>query len=274
MAVSLHNSLSPAQVEEFRDRGVIRLPGYLSPALARPVYREVADVLESAGALKDGDWVVPRPAGDADGWAVHSRYMKKLKPVMKRSEALAALSSPEVWSAARDLMGGRELTTFGDVPQLLFTAPNADAWTIPHKVWHMDMPRLGEVGCPGVQMFTFVDEVKPGSGATVVASGSHRFVNDDGYVRSKDVKKRLQKHEWFKLLFSAGDSGRVETLLSPTPDGEGEGVLQVVELTGVPGDVWLMDLRMLHSLAPNASDKPRLMATQRYALPGLSFGDQ
>jgi hypothetical protein len=35
-------------------------------------------------------------------------------------------------------------------------------------------------------------------------------------------------------------------------------------MTGAEGDAWLMDLRLLHSAAPNASVKPRMMATWRY----------
>jgi hypothetical protein len=40
--------------------------------------------------------------------------------------------------------------------------------------------------------------------------------------------------------------------------------LQIVEMTGVPGDVWLMDLRMLQVGSPNASERPRVMLTFRY----------
>ena len=44
--------------------------------------------------------------------------------------------------------------------------------------------------------------------------------------------------------------------------------LQVTELTGSPGDAYFTDLRLLHSLGPNASERPRLMVTQR--LPRVS----
>jgi ectoine hydroxylase-related dioxygenase (phytanoyl-CoA dioxygenase family) len=44
----------------------------------------------------------------------------------------------------------------------------------------------------------------------------------------------------------------------------GETRLEVVELVGEPGDVWLMDLRVLHAAAPNCSDRPRLIATHRF----------
>ena len=40
--------------------------------------------------------------------------------------------------------------------------------------------------------------------------------------------------------------------------------LQVMEVTGAPGDAWLMDLRVLHASAPNAGDRPRVMVTHRF----------
>jgi hypothetical protein len=43
----------------------------------------------------------------------------------------------------------------------------------------------------------------------------------------------------------------------------------VVELCGEGGDVFLMDMRLLHTLAPNASRVPRLMATQRFVLDSI-----
>jgi ectoine hydroxylase-related dioxygenase (phytanoyl-CoA dioxygenase family) len=42
----------------------------------------------------------------------------------------------------------------------------------------------------------------------------------------------------------------------------------VVELTGVLGDLWLMDLRALHTAAPNPSAAPRLMMTWRFLREG------
>jgi hypothetical protein len=46
----------------------------------------------------------------------------------------------------------------------------------------------------------------------------------------------------------------------------GDVELQVVEMTGEAGDVYFMDLRMLHTVAPNALRIPRLMITQRFLL--------
>ena len=35
-----------------------------------------------------------------------------------------------------------------------------------------------------------------------------------------------------------------------------------------PGDLWLMDMRALHTAAPNASEAPRLMMTWRFLREG------
>ena len=37
-----------------------------------------------------------------------------------------------------------------------------------------------------------------------------------------------------------------------------------MEVTGAPGDAWLMDLRVLHASAPNAGEHPRVMVTRRF----------
>lgn len=44
---------------------------------------------------------------------------------------------------------------------------------------------------------------------------------------------------------------------------------RVVELHGEPGDAFFMDLRILHTLAPNASSVPRILLAQRFLLESL-----
>jgi hypothetical protein len=45
--------------------------------------------------------------------------------------------------------------------------------------------------------------------------------------------------------------------------------VQVIEMHGRPGDVFLMDMRVLHAVAPNATRVPRLMFTLRFMLPAV-----
>ena len=92
-----------------------------------------------------------------------------------------------------------------------------------------------------------------------MATGSQHYVNEKSKVKTKDVKYELKKsHPWFKALLRPDRSDRRRFLDAPTRGGNID--LQVVELTGMPGDVWCVELRVLHSLGLNASDHPRLMA--------------
>jgi hypothetical protein len=40
--------------------------------------------------------------------------------------------------------------------------------------------------------------------------------------------------------------------------------LQIVGMTSVPSDVWLMNLRVLHVGSPNTAKRQRMMLTLRY----------
>ncbi len=258
--------LSDTQRAEFRRRGLLRLPGFLPEDVTTPVREGVGTLLERAEVMRDGVWTAGRANG-MDYFTTGKHVLKRLKDYAKRNPVVAALCTAELQDVAEQLLDRRPLATLVVRPQLLFTPPNAEEWELPHKMWHMDVPRLGELGCSGVQIFTFIEPVAPDAGGTVVAAGSHHYINDRGKVRSKEVKKALQSHPWFKRLMKPDGRDRRHFLEEPFRDGEVE--LQVVELTGEPGDVWLMDLRVLHSLTPNTSDRPRLMATQRYYLEEL-----
>ena len=80
-----------------------------------------------------------------------------------------------------------------------------------------------------------------------------------GGLRSKAIKARLSPLPPFARLM---DPAHPDRPAAPGPLGEADGVpIEVVELTGAPGDPWLMDMRALHTAAPNASETPRLMVT-------------
>ncbi len=266
-----HSILSEAQREAFRARGVVKVPGLLAADVVRSALDLVMGGLERAGVCDQGRWTAPRLNGLAD-MARQSKLTKPLKQSVRNHAVFNALCGTEVEAAARALLDDREVSCPVPRPQLLFTPPNAESWALPRKLWHVDAPRLGAAGCPGVQAFLFLQFVAPGGGGTVVAAGSHRYLNDCGKVRSKDIKKRLRtEHPFFRELMNRaqpeGNAVDEARLMALTQDGDIP--LQVVELTGEPGDVWFTDLRLLHSLAPNSSDQPRLMVTQRYFLPEL-----
>ncbi len=261
----VNRKLTQRERAEFQSRGIVNLPGFLPEDILGPAREVVHDGLEQAQVMRAGSWTAGRLDAAADR-VLLATVSKALKACTKRSPEFAGICTAELHHAAEQVMEQRALLTAVNRPQLLFTPPNAERWQVPHKLWHMDIPRLGAIGCPGVQMFTFIDAVAPGSAGTVVVAGSHRYVNDQGKVKSAEVKKRLwQTNAWFQGLLRPDGTDRRHYLESSMQENGVD--LQVVELTGAPGDVWLMDLRLLHSLAPNTSAQPRLMATQRYYLP-------
>ena len=259
----LKKPITDAHRDTFRHRGVVRLSGLIPDELVAPARERLRQFLQRGGFCRDGVWIAGRDAAQTAG------LVKRIRAHTKATPEFAALGTARVQHAAECLMGGRSLVASTSRMQILFTPPDATEWEVPHKIWHVDVPRLGDLGCPGVQAFAFLDRVDPGGGGTVVAAGSHRFVNDVGRVRSKDVKKRLRRADpWFETLLRPDGLDRRRFLDVATPCGDAE--LQVVELTGAPGDVWLTDLRVLHSLAPNTANRPRMMVTQRYFLPEVA----
>ena len=255
---------------------MVRLPGLLPAERIDPARRAIQRALAQHGLWRDD---ARPPPIDAASPAAGRR---KLPKGLARAKAVAtALRTPALQHSVEALLGERPAQPPADTPAgrparpssirhcrplgppaLLLTLPNAETWTVPHGIWHLDLPRLPRPGIPGLQAFAFLDAVPPGGGGTLVVRGSHRLLNDRGFARSKQVKRLLKREPWFAALMGRGEPDRRRFLDAPA---EVRGVpVQVVELHGEPGDVVLTDLRLLHTIAPNAGKAPRLMATQRY----------
>lgn len=250
------------QKTTFAERGMIRVERFIAESTLAPARDLVYDTLSKAGLWHDDTWSTP-----ADAKQLRMR-MKALKQRAK-SNAFKHLLTPEVLNTARELVDGRAIRVMDPQTQLLFTPPDPSArWAVPHNIWHLDYARLGELGAPGVQMFAFIDTVLPGGGGTLLVAGSHRLLNDNGVLGSKEVKRRLKREDYFRELMNPHASDRDRFMSEP---GHVDDVaVQVVELTGDPGDVFFTDLRLLHTLGPNTSHAPRIMVTQRFALESVA----
>jgi len=254
--MTLH--LNQALKTEFEQCGLIKIPDLLPETAFSAAQQAVFNMAEQAGLRANNQWQfhhLPATTEPAAG-------SKLIKGVNKLS-ALKTLVTPELIQITEILAGESELVPMTALPQVLFTRPNATEWSVPHSIWHLDSPRLSDGESPGIQLFTFLTEVAPQGGGTLVITGSHRLLNDQGFIRSKDVKKRLKKAPYFADLMSKKSHLDRAQLTQFT--GEVDGVeVNVVELTGKPGDVYLMDMRMLHTLSSNVLTEPRVMATQRF----------
>lgn len=242
--------LTQHQIETFKEKGLIRLDKFLPIEKVCAAQDFIFRLAEKEGAWQDGAWQLG-PTSDRPEFT---------KPISK--SAFNILTTPELQAVINLLVSGQPLKTIGN-PSLLFTLPQAPPWAMLNS-WHLDVPRQSHGGLPGVQMFTFLNMVIPRGGGTLVVTGSHRLVSNRKFIRSKDVKKRLQEYPYFQALTS-NDLRNPEHFL--TTPGKVSGVeLQVVELYGEPGDVFLTDMRILHTGSRNIADIPRLMVTQRYYL--------
>jgi ectoine hydroxylase-related dioxygenase (phytanoyl-CoA dioxygenase family) len=214
------------------------------------------------GLWRDGEWRLdehPRPQWPDSG-------LKASKAIGNKHPAVEALlGEPALLALVDELLEGRafDRDTYKR-PQVLVSLPNADVWTVPAG-WHVDAPRLASNRRPGVQLFTFLDTVEPGGGGTLVIAGSHRLLNEGRYILARDMRRLLRREDYFRALYSeAPGAAQDRARLLGQASMVGDVALKVVELTGAPGDAFLVDLRVLHTAAPNVRERPRMMATHRF----------
>jgi hypothetical protein len=254
--------LTRDQLDEFDRRGVLRVPRLFCAGRVRRAREYVQRRLARVGLWRDGAWslgATPRPQWPATGLKISKAIGNKHPDV----EAL--LEEPALLSAVEALLGGAGFDrTVYRRPQILFTLPNADTWTVPTH-WHVDVPRLASGRRPGVQVFTFLDTVESRGGGTLVIAGSHRLLNEGRFLRVKDVTYLLSREVFFRELYSDAPKTREDrACLLGQVGAVGDVRLEVLELTGSPGDAYFTDLRVLHTAAPNAAGHPRMMATHRF----------
>ncbi len=242
--------LTPDQHEAFKRWGVLRLPGLLGVDVVRRAKAHVLRQLDAAGV------------SETAGWRLPDRYngRKTSQAAGDDHPEIAALEKePLLLAMVNELLDFQPLDrTAYPHPWVLFTPPNVSA----RPTWHVDAHRLPSGHGLGVQMFAFLDTVTPGGGGTLMVAGSHRLLNDGRYIPMKEVGGVLRQEHFFRRLYSASADEQAGVMAAPCLVN---GVEQkVVELTGEPGDVCLVDVRVLHSRAPNVTNRPRMMVTQRF----------
>jgi hypothetical protein len=183
---------------------------------------------------------------------------------LTRTGAFDDLGSPRVRAAIDALLGLHSWQEPEQWGRPLVTFPETAPWWLPSRGWHRDSS--DRPGDPVLVVFAFLAPVAAGGGGTLVVTGSQRLSAPEGRyagLRSMELRERLSaEHPWFHALFTPSEEPeRTERLLGSTYAVDGA-LMHIVELTGVPGDVVLMDPRVLHAVAPNALDTPRLMVLQ------------
>jgi hypothetical protein len=242
--------LSAQQLDEFERDGIAKVPSAFSSDDAE----RMRDVLWNELARRHGmdrddraTWTTLRPTG--------------LKTT-KTHPAADAILGPPLRAALDDLFGAGAWAEPPHQGQVLVTMPTGEAWSVPHRQWHTDVGfDLPTNRLVGLKIWALLGDLEPGGGGTPQLAGSHRVIARHlGTTPERDFTtirdQVLRSHPWFRSLTSETDRP-----IPLTADIDGLPV-RVVELTGSAGDVYLTHPWVFHSIAPNATDSPRMMRSR------------
>jgi len=247
-------SLTQEQIAEFERAGMLRVPNFFPQQTMSEMAGKIWTDLYARFGIdrhRPDTWTKERPA----------QFQKLIRfgAFDALGDSLAviadALLGSGAWDRPRHI--GLPLVTFP-----------TGAWDVPHAMWHLDLPATGSVGkLPIVRAFALLEPVRPRGGGTCYVEGSHRVIADRARaasesLRSADVKGLLQAEEpWFAALFSQESKNREQRFM--IDGGLARGIeVRVREIVGDTGDAFVMHPSLLHTIAPNALDRPRLMLVQ------------
>jgi hypothetical protein len=256
--------LTDEQRSDFERDGIIKLPRAFDAA--------------DAARMRDVVWGELRAKYDIqrdDPTTWHRHDPTKLKNT-KRHRAFDAILSPTVTGALDDVFGAGGWQRPKNLGNVLVTMPGVGVgfrpevgpWRVPHKIWHSDFEYRTAGAQPfAVKVWALFDDVAPGGGGTPQLAGSHhlsaRFVADLP-SESLDYRKVrdgiLRSHPWLRALGSATDDDPERNHRLMVEGAVIDGVpIRVVECTGEAGDVYVTHAWVMHSIAANAGERPRLM---------------
>jgi hypothetical protein len=246
--------LTPEQLDEFNQRGMLRLAGFFPKAdIDAMANRLWTDLNERYRMSPDRPetWTVPLPA-----------HFQQLR----RSGAFREFGSPSMQRLADGMLGAGEWEAPAFWGKPLVTFPTLSP-PLKNPGWHLDIGGSERLDPQSIlRVFTFLEPVLPSGGGTLYIAGSHRLAIDlerqrGGPLKSQQVVEMLRdEHPWFADLF--------RTPLSDVRQRIGVGArvgsygVSLEEMTGQAGDLVIMHLGTMHGVAHNALHRPRLMLTE------------
>lgn len=229
--------MDTARIDTFHEQGWLRLSAFHPRKRMAPIERQVLDELKRVKIWAAGKSL----SSQLQGLPVFQQN-GKVASLVKVPGLQDALMTRELLSVITELAGCAPSSS--QSAQLLLSLPRQGDWTLRGLNWHVDMAVAPGARAHGIQAFVLLADVAPRGGATLALAGSHRFA-----------------------LRGGGASAELREVLKTSPDPEaslrGMG-LTVLEMSGRAGDVFLMDMRLLHTPSINATSDIRMMATSRY----------
>ena len=262
-------TLTAEQREAFGREGVLRLPGFYPADLVNPMADAIwEDARQRFGVERD------RP----ETWPP-TRIGQHAK--LRKRGVFDPLGTAQLRALGDAFLGAGTWDPPRHWGQPLLVSFPAGKWDVPHNVWHLDLPAADYTeALPMIRFFAFLAPVRPRGGGTPYIEGSHLAVMDRARaagpgetLRSAELRKALEREEpWLADLLKPGGEDRVAQFMRKSGVMRGFPV-RVGEMTGEPGDLIVMHPAMIHSVANNALDQPRLVGAitlyTRDALQGM-----
>jgi hypothetical protein len=233
--------IQPALADAFAAQGHVRLAGFHPAKRMAPLRRQVQDALSRLGI--GGDRKHQRASSSLSGLTPFQQ-IARLSTLVKIPGLEAAMVTPELLAIMRGLAQA-PLSPPGGM-QLLLSPPHQGEWSHERLNWHVDVAADPPDRLPGIQVFVLIDDVAPHGGATLALAGSHR---------PDAVRGATAQAPNLRALLRSADG--LEARLQ-------ERGMSILEMSGRAGDVFLMDMRLLHTPSVNATKSVRMMATARY----------
>ena len=264
--------LTAQQRRAFADDGLMKIPEAIPAELALSMAARIGEYLATEESIQRNAgqaWLAERPAG--------------LRTLTKAGVFDAAAAEPveqalaEIYGAGRyprPKNGGRAAVTY---------KVSDEPWDVPADGWHVDSwPGPNGEDPEGVTVFTVLAPLRPFGGGTLVLAGSYRLLRANppasmvGKHRLPGVRRELaERYPWLAELWGSASGTVPDRRRRYLAEGAVlDGVpLRVVEVTGEPGDAFVMRHDTFHTLSPNRLDQPRMMLVKTWSSAGVESED-
>jgi len=256
--------LTEEQLEHYATWGYVRLPQTFCPRAAEDMSDFIWDRIQELHGIRRHDsstW------GGQAPWAGLKHF--------KGDAVFEPLGGPATVTAIDCLLGKRRWRRPRSWGGFLVKFPDrtVDEWRLPASSWHVDAHFTHEPDTPfGVRLFSYLSNVYPRGGGTLVASGTHHLVGKfvtglTSEERARDFPTLLRRFTrsdpWLTRLTSESEEARSRTAFFMLHEHEVLGApVRIEELCAEAGDIVLMHPWLLHAASPNALDQPRFMTAK------------
>lgn len=246
---------------QFDQWGYVRVPGAFDREDSLRMRDWLWERLRAVHGIErddPGTWDVPWP-GTHVTEKTFGRSPERMATDAFRRVADAGLGAG-AWRLPKDWSGA------------LISFPRGDnaPWTVVSDGWHWDA-EIGTHRDGPRSLFTFAvfSEIEPQGGGTLLLAGSHHLLNrfydamtpEERASRMKGQRSRFHRsHPYLAELTGVvpGAEDRVARYRGRVDEVDGVPV-QVVEVTGEPGDAYVCHPALLHAVSMNCRAVPRLM---------------